>query len=79
MSVLIAGHSQIKFLYQYIKDPNVTCISSPGALLEEMLPVIHEAVEYFQVSIIFYAFQNLPIMCQTLEFLLGLQAFFLQI
>ena len=50
MSVLIAGHSQVKYLNQHISDPHVSCISKPGGKISEILPLIHEAVEYFNVT-----------------------------
>ena len=50
MSVLIAGHSQVKYLKQHISDPHVSCISKPGGKISEILPLIHEAVEYFNVT-----------------------------
>ena len=50
MSTLIAGHSQVKYLNQFINDPHVTCISQPGSLTNELLHSIEEAVEFFQVS-----------------------------
>ena len=53
MATLIAGHSQVKYLNQFINDPHVTCISQPGSLTKELLHSIEEAVEFFQVSEIF--------------------------
>ena len=53
MSVLIAGHSQVKYLNQHIYDPHVSCISKPGGKISEIseiLPLIHEAVEYFNIT-----------------------------
>ena len=50
MSVLIAGHSKVKYLNQHISDPHVSCISKPGGKISEILPLIHEAVEYFNVT-----------------------------
>ena len=50
MSVLIAGHSQVKYLNQLISDPHVSCISKPGGKISEILPLIHEAVEYFNIT-----------------------------
>ena len=47
MSVLIAGHSQVN---QHISDPHVSCISKPGGKISEILPLIHEAVEYFNIT-----------------------------
>ena len=54
MSVLIAGHSQVKYLNQYIKDEHVSCISQPGGLINEIFPLIKEAVEFFQVCLIYH-------------------------
>ena len=50
MSVLIAGHSKVKYLNQHISDPHVSCISKPGGKISKILPLIHEAVEYFNVT-----------------------------
>ena len=54
MSVLIAGHSQVKYLNQYTSDPHVSCISKPGALIGDIYPLIQEEVKFFQVLIITY-------------------------
>ena len=51
MSVLIAGHSQVKYLQQYTEDPHVSCISRPGGKIREIFPLIQEAVSFFDVSI----------------------------
>ena len=51
MSVLIAGHSQVKYLHQYFSDPHISCISKPGAAIRDLFPLVQEAAGYFNVSI----------------------------
>ena len=37
-------------LCHVISDPHVSCISKPGGKISEILPLIHEAVEHFNVT-----------------------------
>ena len=38
MSVLIAGHSQVKYLNQYTQDPHVSCFARPGGQIRYFFP-----------------------------------------
>ena len=63
MSVLIAGHSQVKYLNQYTQDTHVSCIARPGGKIRDIFSLINEAVSFFDVSINFIVSNLLQFFC----------------
>ena len=47
---LIIGHSQVKYLHEYIQDPRIVTLSYPGSRVDQLWPKLEDIVPAFEVS-----------------------------
>lgn len=51
---LIIGHSQVKYLHQYIEDSSIITLAYPGSRIDQLWSSVEDIVPAFEVSIQFY-------------------------
>ena len=50
---LIVGHSQVKYLNEYIQNPSIITLAYPGSRITQLWSKIEDIVPSFEVSIYF--------------------------
>ena len=49
---LIIGHSQVKYLHEYIQDPRILTLSYPGSRVDHLWSKLEDITPAFEVSIV---------------------------